>query len=345
LNAWRRSWRRSFGYAEPIRRARARGLWPAAVPLPRSWKGRRVLVSRGDRFGDMMLTLGFLARARQSGADLRVLAADRLSRQLVSAAGIPCVGRAAALGDWRPEWVWLPEPCRHLRSLRHPERWSFVEEMLETFRGAAFAVPSMRRAEAMSVFPGPYCTPRSGLSAIGLLDRFADGLGLPPADRPLLRPWIAPPEQRRRGAIVLNLSAGRASESDRRDLPIGFWSEVADLLSGLAPLACIAQPGDEARRDEAASDPRLGKGEVVCFDDVAEAAAWLGSQRLLLSPETGLCHLARNLGVPMVVLTPPRKVPYFYPPARTSRFVFAKSLRRILPGEVVAEALGMLDRY
>lgn len=302
----------------------------------------RVLLARHDRFGDMMLTLPFLARLRASGADLRVLASDRLSRQLLSRAGVACVADAQELRGWMPQWVLFAEPSRHLRSRRHPERWAFVDALLDTFPGVPFAMPVMRRGEAMSFYPGPYCTPTSGLSAIHLLERFADGLGLPAAERPLLADWITDDATRRRGAIVLNLSAGRAGESDRRDLPVRFWSRVAEGLAHLGPVACIVQPGDDQQREDAEADPLLAKGEIVCFEDVADAACWLGRQRLLLSPETGLCHLARNLDVPMVVLTPRRKIPYFYPLGPGSGFVFAKSLDRITPDEVVDAALPML---
>lgn len=345
LDAWRQNWRRSFGYLGAIRRSKAQGLWPPRVEGPPDFEGLPVLLARGDRFGDMMLTVPFLARLVASRADLRVLATDRLSRQLLSKVGVDCVADAHGLDGWRPDWVLFAEPSRNLRSKRHPERWAFVDRMLADFRGAHFAMPVMRRGEAMSIFPGSFCTPTSGISAILLLELFADGLGLPPAERPLLHPWIRDDPTRRQGAVVLNLSAGRAGESDRRDLPIGFWSAVAEGLAERAPVACIVQPGDDRQREDAASDPRLGKGEIACFEDVADAADWLGRQRLLLSPETGLCHLARNLEVPMVVLTPKRKIPYFYPLAPSSGFVFAKSLDVIAPQQVVEAALPMLEVY
>lgn len=349
LDAWRQNWRRSFGYLGAIRRTRARGLWPARAERPARWSGVRVLLARGDRFGDMMLTLPFVARILASGPDLRVLATDRLSRQLLERRGIRCheslealaASEPAEAGGWRPDWVFFAEPGRRLRSGRFPERWAFVEQMLTGFRGAHFAMPVMRRGEAMSLFTGSFCTPTSGFSALRLLDVFADGLGLARAERPLLDDWIASRDERRSAAVVVNLSAGKAGESDRRDLPAHFWSEVAEGLGDAVRIACIVQPGDDRVREQAEADPRLGK-EIVCFDDVADAAIWLGRQRLLLSPETGLCHLARNLALPMVVLTPKRKVPYFYPIEPDTGFAFAKQLGDIAPGEVIAAAKALL---
>jgi hypothetical protein len=55
-----------------------------------------------------------------------------------------------------------------------------------------------------------------------------------------------------------------------------------------------------------------------------------------------LCHLARNLALPMVVLTPPRKVPYFYPRAVDTRFVFATRLDQIAPRQAVEAARALL---
>lgn len=44
----------------------------------------------------------------------------------------------------------------------------------------------------------------------------------------------------------------------------------------------------------------------------------------------------------MVVLTPKRKVPYFYPAEPGTGFVFAKSLDAIGPHQVVAQARALL---
>ena len=341
LVSWRSQLRKSFHYTGVLRESRKEGPWPPPLAAPLRFASRRVLIARGDRFGDMMLSVPFLARVQAAGAQVCVLTPDPVSRALLLAAGVECVGKAVEAAEFEPWLVLFPTTSRNLRSRRHPERWEFVQQILGAFPDTPVVAPSMRRAEAFSFYAGPCVTPLSGYTALSLLDRFADRLGLPWAVAPPLERWMVGPAERARGAVVLNLSAGRPGESDRRHLPIAFWSEVARALSPVATVASIVQPGEPARRAQAEADPELSKGPVACFEDVAEAAAWLGRQRLLISPETGLCHLARNLSLPMAVLTPPRKVPFFYPPAPDARFVFAKSLDAIAPRQAV-EAAGEL---
>jgi hypothetical protein len=304
-----------------------------------------MLAVRRDHLGDAALSVPFLGRLLESGAEVRVLLTDGASRALLSRVGVRCVAELEELGDWKPDGILFLESCRHLRSQRHPERWSFVESVLSAFPGAACAIPSMRRAEAMSVFPGSYCTPLSGVTALSLLERFADGLGLPRERSPLLERWVADDAVRSSGCAVLNLSAGRGESGDRRAIPISFWAEVAEALAGVVPLACIVQPGDDAlRRDfeDLQRSGRLRDCPLFCFDDIADAAQWLGRQRVLASPETGLCHLARNLRLPMVVLTPRRQVPYWYPPGDDVRFVFAERLRDASPRHTAAAVRELL---
>jgi hypothetical protein len=343
LDDWRRELRKSFEYMGTLRKTRRRGPWPPRLRKPPRFASSRVLIARSDRFGDMMLTIPFIERVLAAGARVCVMTPDPASRTLLAAAGIECIAKPIEAVEFAPELVLLPTACRTLRSRRHRERWEFVMELFATLPGVPVVAPAMRRREALSFFAGPCVTPVSVHSALAILDRLADGLSLPRAAQPLLAPWIRPPADRARGAVVLNLSAGRAGESDRRDLPVAFWSQVAGALRP-ASIASIAQPGDEARRVEAESDPVLSQGEAVCFEDVVEVTDWLGRQRLLVSPETGLCHLARNLGVPMVVLTSPRKVPYFYPRSPDTEFVFAMALAELAPTQVAEAARGLLAR-
>jgi hypothetical protein len=344
LDDWRRQYRLSLEYMGTLRKHRRRGPWPPRLRAAPRFASTRVLVARGDRFGDMMLTVPFLSRVLAADAQLRVMTPDATSRSLLAAVDVGCVAKPGEAVDFAPEIVLLPTPCRTLRSRRHRERWEFVTEIFTTFPNTPVIAPALRRAEALSLFTGPCVTPVSGISALTILDRFANGLGLPREAPALLARWVSEPVERAGGALVFNLSAGRPGGSDRRDLPVSFWSQVARSLLPLAPIASIVQPGDEERLAQAASDPVLSKGEVVCFEEVADAATWLGCQRMLISPDTGLCHLARNLALPMVVLTPPRLAPYFYPRSPDVERVLAMTLAELAPAQVVEAAGGLLAR-
>lgn len=331
----------SLEHMGTLRKTRRRGLWPPPIQAAPRFADSRVLVARNDRFGDMMLTLPFLSRVLASGARVSVLTPDKTASALVSAVGVPCIAKPAEAAAFAPDIALIPITCRTLRSRRHRERWEFVLELLATLRGTPVVVPAIRRAEALSLFTGPCVTPVSGYTALTVMDRFANGLGLPRAAAPLLERWTRAPAERMEGAVVLNLSSGRPGEAGRRDLPIAFWSRVAAALAPGLPVASIVQPGDDARRAEAESDPVLSKG-VVCFEDIRVVADWLGRQRLLISPETGLCHLARNLGLPMVVLTPLRNVLYFYPRAPDVTLVSSMRLDELDDAPVAAAARRLL---
>jgi ADP-heptose:LPS heptosyltransferase len=347
LWAWRRHLKRSFHYTNVIAATRAKGIWPEARRGALEISGRRILAIRRDRLGDAMLSVPFLSRLLASGADVRVLLLDEASRALLGSAGVCCVGSVEELGDWRPEGALFLERCRHLRSELHPERWQFVEEMLRALQGVPCVIPTMRRAEAMSYFPGSYCTPFSGLTALSLLRLFADGLELPAGRGPLFEKWIAPDEVRAAGRVVFSLSAGVGGETGRRYIPLPLWEDIARRLADAAPLACMVAPGDDARREAFESLRRQGglpDCELHCYSDITAATEWLGRQRLLVSPETGLCHLVRNLRLPMVVLTPERQIPYWYQRTDDTRYVFAELLRDVDAQDAATAIRELLER-
>jgi ADP-heptose:LPS heptosyltransferase len=198
----------------------------------------------------------------------------------------------------------------------------------------------------MSSFAGPYCSPTAPFTALGLLDRFATKLSLPVAAVDLMAGLRT--RDRSDGCVVLNLSAGPPGDPDRvRDVPVSFWAEVARALRPHARVRCLVQPGDDTRREDYARLAAEGRFDGVgleCFEHVAETAAWLGRQRLLVSPETGVCHLARNLALPMVVLTPERQVPYWYEPGERLACVYAERLADLDPADVSRACVAVLAR-
>ncbi len=343
---WWRRWTKAGQGLATVAAARREGWWPAAAALPDGFAGRKVLCVRRDRFGDAMVSVPFLDRLAASGAESWLWPGDGISRRLLGALGQRCVGDLDAARALRPDWLLFLQACRHLRASRYPERWAWLREVCEAFPGTPAAIVCWRRAEAMADVTA-LGKPWSGSDRIAELARFADALGLPPAESGLFAGWRAPLQTRRTGALVINLSAGAPGVEDRREVPIAFWAEVhARLRERVAATACVVLPGDEERRADFERSQAQGAFRgctLKCEPDIVEVARWLARQRLLLSPETGMCHLARNLGLPMLVLSPARLVPYWYPAAPTTRVVCARELKDASLPETIAAAEGMLS--
>lgn len=142
--------------------------------------------------------------------------------------------------------------------------------------------------------------------------------------------------------MVLNLSAGYPLQTGRRFLPISFWVELRQKLSKQEVVA-LAQPGDEDRLREYHQESRaLGLDGTVAKTrpGLWDLAGWLGRQGTLISPETGICHMARMLGLPTVVLTPRPLVPFWYRPSQNLKVIaFQKVISEIDSGQVLTAFL------
>lgn len=325
---WLKTRRKSGEHLDKLNSARSRGLWPAPTAKPANFKDVRVLCLRRDRFGDMLASLPLLARLRQAGAQVMVLTPCKTSRALLRALEVPCCDELGVAGAFVPEWLFFLQSCRHLRAERHPERWLWLEEMLTAFQGTPAAIPGWRVAEMMSVPTPIRAAPWAALDRFAELERFGDALGLPPLEGDgLVSDWLAAarPED---GGLVINLSAGEPGVEDRREVSIDFWARLHEALQPEVS-SCVVLPGDTERIKgflDAREAGQFRECELFCEQDIEKVARWLAGQRLLLSPETGLCHLARNLRLPRVVLSPPGLVPQWYTAARDIRTVCAKYL-------------------
>lgn len=322
---WLKEWRNCRRHLGIIERTRARGAWPPSLSNPPEWSGTRVLVARNDFFGDSILTLPFLARLQEAAEEVRFLTPDRVSRELFGHLDLDVIADRQELGDWKPDVIVFPKPCRQLRSPRLGHHlWDFVDDLLDHHPGTPCLIPSMHRSESMSLHVPVYGSPFSGWDAIRVLERFADGLGLPRSSRDLLAPIRrnAAADER---SIVLNLTAGTGDPDGRRFIPLELWRRFHAAIREDGDVSLIVLPSDERRRQEL-EDAGWDDVPVFCEPDINRVARWIASRQLLISPETALCHLARSLDVPTVVLSPANKLPYWYPPRSDQRTVCAKYL-------------------
>ncbi len=345
LRYWLKTRRKSGQLFDNLGAARDAGIWPEARARPASFRGLKVLCARRDRFGDMLASMPLLARLRQAGAEVMVLSGCGTTRALLDALGVESSSEISEAGAFLPDWLFFLQTCRHLRAERHPERWEWLLELLGYFRGTPCAIPAWRKREMMSLHTSIRCAPWAALDRFAELERFGDALGLPPMQGDgLFSEWIAA-ARTSEGGLAINLSAGVVGVEDRREIPIEFWARVHAALQPSVS-SCIVLPGDGERMQgflDAREAGQFKNCELVCEPDIARVSRWLAQQRLLLSPETGLCHLARNLKIRRVVLSPPGLVPQWYTAAADVRTVCAKYLADVSLEETVEAARSLLS--
>lgn len=344
---WRKARRQARQHLDVIEATREKGLWPPRLDGPPELEGKTVFLVRYDRFGDMMLTLPFLARLRAAGCQFEVYTESASARDLLVDAGVRVTCDIDELRGGRPDLVLLPKPCRNFRAPRHPERWRRIEGLLESFPETPFVVPSVYPNEAMSRFVGVYgANPFAPCDALTFLERFADGLGLPTSGRDLLASYR--PEDSPRG-IALNLTAGTGDPEDRRYIPTELWARFVERFRNESDerLSFVLLPEDESRRREVESHRFRERFDDVAVESpatIVDTAHWLAERRLLVSPDTGLCHLARALDVPLAAAVPAKLLPYWYPPSPRQATVPTKFGRDLDVERLVQAALRLLAR-
>ena len=191
-------------------------------------------------------------------------------------------------------------------------------------------------------FPRILCPVWKTITATSPTDSLADWLQLPPlqGSRPL-----AAYRQKADRQIVFNLSVGPPGERGRRVLPTSFWADLRRRLKPETVLA-VTQPGDESRAEEfrqGCLQENLSCSLAAPTTSLHDLASWLGRRGVLITPETGLCHLARMIGLPTIVMTPQRLMPFWYQPgSRLTVICYRKSIGEVDPGQII-QALGRLQ--
>jgi ADP-heptose:LPS heptosyltransferase len=138
------------------------------------------------------------------------------------------------------------------------------------------------------------------------------GIPADPAELDVAAPSDPPPV---RGAVVVHPGAAYGS----RRWPAERWGAVAGALPG--PVVVTAGPGEEPLAASVAAHAGLPPDAVLSGLSLRQLAGLVASARLLLSPDTGVAHLATAVGTPSVVLFGPVDPARWGPPAERPQHV------------------------
>ena len=125
---------------------------------------------------------------------------------------------------------------------------------------------------------------------------------------------LAPPpvEPAARGAVLVHPGAAQAS----RRWPADRWAQVARQLADDGhDVHVTGGPDERALAERVAHDAALAPGRVLAGrTDLLALAATVAAARLLVSPDTGVAHLATALATPSVLLFGPSSPALWGPP-------------------------------
>jgi ADP-heptose:LPS heptosyltransferase len=142
--------------------------------------------------------------------------------------------------------------------------------------------------------------------------RLLDESGMPADPRDLLLevPDVEPPV---RGAVLVHPGAAQAS----RRWPVERWGRVAAGLAAAGhDVRVTGGPGERELARAVARTAGLAEEQVLAGrTGLLELAALVAAARLLVSPDTGVAHLATAFGTPSVVLFGPTPPALWGPPA------------------------------
>jgi ADP-heptose:LPS heptosyltransferase len=142
--------------------------------------------------------------------------------------------------------------------------------------------------------------------------RLLQGSGIPADRRDLLLavPQAEPPVP---GAVLVHPGAAQLS----RRWPVQRWGRVAAALAADGhDVRVTGGPGERALAEEVARSAGLGPQAVLAGrTDLLALSALVAAARLLVSPDTGVAHLATAFGTPSVVLFGPTPPALWGPPA------------------------------
>ena len=136
------------------------------------------------------------------------------------------------------------------------------------------------------------------------------GVPADPRDLLLEVPAVEPPV---RGAVLVHPGAAQAS----RRWPVQRWGRVvAALAADGQDVRVTGGPAELALAQDVASAAGLGPEHVLAGrTDLLGLSALVAAARLLVSPDTGVAHLATAFGTPSVVLFGPTSPALWGPPA------------------------------
>ena len=175
---------------------------------------------------------------------------------------------------------------------------------------ALLAATSPRRLVAYGLAGGPRWT--ADEHEVVRWCRLLQEHGVPadPRDLLLTVPTAEPPVT---GAVVVHPGAAQAS----RRWPVERWGQVAAALAADGhDVRVTGGPGESELAEDVARSAGLGPGAVLAGrTDLLALSALVAAARLLVSPDTGVAHLATAFGTPSVVLFGPTPPALWGPPA------------------------------
>jgi len=278
-----------------------------AAPFKRSLKGRRILVLRNDRIGDLVLALPLVQALKDAGSFVGVLVAPfteallksdrRVDLVLVDQAGVMEKIKAGAFdtvfcvwGNWRNAWLaWRSGIPTRIGPGMRPFSWLFTRR-LDLRRSQGWSHESDLNLDyARALGLNPSTDPPS--------------LRLPPDCRRQARAWLKRKGPKGEGPLVL-LHPG--SGGSAQPWPAERFADLGRILARRhqARLLLTGGPGDESVVQTCASV--LGDSAKLCVDlDLPTFAALLGEADLFVAGSTGPLHLAAAQGTPVLGLYPP----------------------------------------
>lgn len=267
-----------------------------------SLKGRRILVVRDDRIGDLVLALPLIQALKDAGAFVGVwasdyaaplLAKDKRVDVLVQEAGGHGFDTALCLyARWSSAWaLWRAGIPQRLGPSARPFSALFTQS-LPLRRGTGWEHESDLNFEYAKAL---------GLSGGAKEPR----LQLPPEAVSEAKAWLRKNGPQGKGPLLV-LHPG--SKGSAQDWPADRYAALgAELQSSHRVRVLITGgPGDEA---VAEACRRNIHGAAVCVAqlELPAFAALLGQADLMAAGSTGPLHLAAAQGVPVVGFYPPRR--------------------------------------
>lgn len=174
---------------------------------------------------------------------------------------------------------------------------------------ALLAATSPRRLVAYALPGGPQWT--ADEHEVVRWCRLLDESGIPadPRDLLLAVPAVEPPV---RSGVLVHPGAAQAS----RRWPVERWGRVAAALAAQGhDVRVTGGPGEHELAQQVARAAGLGPEHVLAGrTDLLELSTLVAAARLLVSPDTGVAHLATAFGTPSVVLFGPTPPALWGPP-------------------------------
>jgi ADP-heptose:LPS heptosyltransferase len=270
-------------------------------------KGRRILVVRDDRLGDLVLALPLIQALKEAGAYVGVWASDYAAPLLSADGRVDAVlTDAAQIGKGRARFD--TALCLHAR---WASAWALWRAGIPQRLGPSARPFSALFTRRLALRRGQGWRHESDLNfehgrALGLSGEPPEpSLQLPEAARREAKAWLRKRGPAGKGSLVV-LHPG--SKGSAQDWPVDRFAALAASLQQRhrARILVTGGPGDEAvvqacRRGLPASAACCAELELAAF------AALLGQAGLMVAGSTGPLHLAAAQGVPVLGLYPSRR--------------------------------------